>query len=483
MNERIVVLHTNDLHSHFEQMPRIATGFRELEAKHQGTPVLRIDCGDHMDRMRMETEGTRGQANIEIMNATGYEYFVPGNNEGLTFPLQYLAEDMEQAAFKVLGTNVSKYKPVNENVSELDLSWLTPMDIVTKGSLRIGLIGVTAPFNDFYHNLGVHMEDPIQSISKAVDQLRSQTDLLFVISHLGLPSDKKIAENVSGIDCIFGAHTHHLLEQGLEWNGTLICAAGKFGQYIGEVIIDYDPQNRQVTEWKASCFHADQFDEDREMKTIISRHQKQASKHLNHKVTDLQEPLPNEPMLDAPLSNLLVDGLRDWMGTELALVNTGQLLDGLEAGPVTLRDLLEVCPSPINPCRLIISGAQILQSLEEALLDEFTAMPIKGFGFRGKVLGSLSISGIEVAFQPDRKDYHKVMSVFCNGLPLDVNKDYWLGTIDMFTFGCGYKALQKGKNPHFYLPEFLRDILSKQLRDEDALKQCWKPRWLNLNKG
>ena len=92
MDERkLVLLHTNDIHSHFERMPRIGEALRQLRSKHAACNPIVIDCGDHMDRMRPETEGSGGLANIAVMNETGYDVIVPGNNEGLTMTPDKLA--------------------------------------------------------------------------------------------------------------------------------------------------------------------------------------------------------------------------------------------------------------------------------------------------------------------------------------------------------------------------------------------------------
>src|SRR5690349_15556270 len=83
--QRLTILHTNDIHSHFEMMSPIAAQIALLKAAAGEEPVLLVDIGDHMDRAALATEGTMGQANIDILNLTGYDAVTIGNNEGLTF--------------------------------------------------------------------------------------------------------------------------------------------------------------------------------------------------------------------------------------------------------------------------------------------------------------------------------------------------------------------------------------------------------------
>lgn len=82
--DTLTILYTNDIHSHFDAMERIAAMIDELRAQAPG-PTLLLDIGDHMDRSAVETEGTMGRANVDVLNLTGYDAVTIGNNEGLTF--------------------------------------------------------------------------------------------------------------------------------------------------------------------------------------------------------------------------------------------------------------------------------------------------------------------------------------------------------------------------------------------------------------
>lgn len=81
--QTLTILHTNDIHSHFGSMSTIAAMINE--ERDQGGNFLVLDIGDHMDRMAVETEGTLGTANVDVINLTGYDAITIGNNEGLTF--------------------------------------------------------------------------------------------------------------------------------------------------------------------------------------------------------------------------------------------------------------------------------------------------------------------------------------------------------------------------------------------------------------
>ncbi|MFC5451993.1 bifunctional metallophosphatase/5'-nucleotidase [Paenibacillus aestuarii] len=473
--KRLVILHTNDIHSHFEQMPKISAYFHRVRDTLPADQVLTLDIGDHMDRMRPETEGSDAVANVAIMNATGYEAMVVGNNEGLTFTPDALgAVFREHAAFPVIGSNIL------ERETGRTPDWMQPYLIIHKAGMRIGLIGVTVSYPDYYNLLGWHVSDPIEAVKAQVHRLAPQTDILIVLSHLGLRTDQRMAEEVDGIHLILGGHTHHLLEEPLFISGTYIGAAGKFGQYAGRIDLAYDPAQRRIVSLQGRVEPMAGAPDDSRVTALLSQYRASSSAALDAEVARLRQPLRLDWYGESPLGNLLAAGIRRWTSAEIGLVNSGQLLQGLKEGRLTRGRLLEICPGPINPCRLRLSGADLLQALEESLLGEFVEKPIRGFGFRGEVLGVLCVDGLRVCVDSSRPPYARIVSVMVGDEPLLADREYVVGTIDMFTFGSGYLSLSKGTNVEYMLPEFIRDVLASELQNENAIAACGEARFTDV---
>jgi len=452
-------------------MPRIASAIRQLREAYTPAAAIAVDIGDHLDRMSSETEGSVGRANIDVMNETGYELAVLGNNEGLTF---------EFAELDRLYRNHARFGGVVSNMVRIGggpPDWIRPCAVMERNGVKVAFIGLTAPFNAFYHPLGWNALSPLDTARYWVRKLRNEADLVVVLSHLGLPVDERMAREIEGIDCIIGAHTHHFLPEPYLVNGTLIAASGKFGTHVGDVTLRWDTDKRALVERTARCVPVDDYPEDEAVKRLIDRHAREAKIALGGKVAELRTDLDHRPDAESPLGNLLALGIRQWTGAEIGIVNAGQLLFPLTRGTVTRETLLRLCPSPINPCHMDISGEAIRQTLEQSLLEEYIFKPIKGFGFRGEVLGTLCIEGMEIVYDPSRPAYRKIVSAKVNGAPLDPNRMYRVGTIDMFTFGSGYPNLQHGENVHYYLPEFLRDLLRFKLEDEAAIRRSFRRRW------
>ncbi|MBB3108301.1 2',3'-cyclic-nucleotide 2'-phosphodiesterase (5'-nucleotidase family) [Paenibacillus phyllosphaerae] len=467
----VVLLHSNDIHSRLENAARMASYIADTRRQYGAEHVLLLDIGDHMDRMRLETEGSDGDVNIALMNAAGYEAVTVGNNEGLTFTMEQLANAYAlEARFPVICANMKR-----SGASDLP-EWMQPSIIVDKGGLKIGLIGATAAFSEFYTLLDWEVTEPLAAIRTEVERLRSQVDVIVIMSHLGILLDRKMAESIPGIDLILGGHTHHLLEEPEIIGQTYVCAAGKFGEYIGRVEIAVDPASGRPR-YRVACVPVAAWELEQSAAEIIEQYHTLASERLSHVVAYLEQPLESRTSHESPLANLLAAGLRSWTDAQIGIVNAGQLLGSLAVGEVTAGQLHALCPSPINPCRMQLSGSAIRQALEESLLTEFKEKPIRGFGFRGLVLGTLAVDGLEIDFDPDAPPYEKITAIHVDGAELDLERNYIVGTIDMFTFGVGYLSIKSGTDIQYYLPEFIRGVLAEQLKDEALIADSGRSRW------
>ncbi|AWB44023.1 multifunctional 2',3'-cyclic-nucleotide 2'-phosphodiesterase/5'-nucleotidase/3'-nucleotidase [Paenibacillus sp. CAA11] len=469
--DRLTILHTNDLHSHFGAMGRISAIIEQERTSIGAAPVLLLDIGDHMDRAAVETEGTGGQCNVDVLNLTGYDAITIGNNEGLT-----LTPDMLEQAYAGLSCPVICTNIVEKATGQPPI-WMQRHAIIERGGFTIGLIGATAAFADFYQLLGWDALAPIPAIEAEVAFLRPKVDLVVVMSHLGLALDKELAEKVPGIDLILGGHTHHLLQQPLFVQGTAVAAAEKFGHYVGKVDVIRDPHTGKAVVSGGICLSVEEGEHDPEVDHAIAIHLEHAKERLARSVAVMSEELDIDYTEESSLGNLLAQSVRRFTGAEVSLVNSGQLLGPLPKGEISEGLLHALCPSPINPCVMKLSGEDLLYTLEESLIPEISQKSIHGYGFRGKILGSICVDGMEVLYDTNRMAYDRIIQASIQGKPILPGEQYRVGTLDMFTFGIGYRRLQNGRDKTFMLPEFLRDLLRLELQTPGAWETSKYPRW------
>lgn len=463
----IVVYHSNDLHSRLENAAKIATIIEQGRKQYSHDHVIAVDLGDHMDRSRRETEGTDGLVHQHILNETAYDVITLGNNEGLTFTLEQLSTVYEQRSFDIICCNLQR--------SDGTLpSWLKSSTIVEKSGVRVGFVAATANFPVFYEPLGWQVFDPLEAIQEEVQQLRKSCDVVIMMSHLGIRYDEKIADQCEGIDIIFGSHTHHTFDPPQYRNGKLMCAAGKYGSYVGKVVIKVSHQTKQL-HCTGELIPTAAYPEHEMIQSIIAKGKEMAFTKLNRTITMLKEPLEASDIHESTLPNLLALGLLQYCGGDLALVNTGQLLGGLAEGKVTAGELHSICPSPINACVISLKGRDIWTALEQSLQADFQYKKLQGYGFRGNQLGRLAVAGITVHYC--ERDL-KLKQVNIGNKLLDVERIYKVATIDMFTFNIGYCSLSKYIDVTFFMPKLIRHILELELKNEQHIYEATHNHWI-----
>ncbi|WP_018930847.1 bifunctional metallophosphatase/5'-nucleotidase [Gracilibacillus lacisalsi] len=460
MIEHIHFYYCNDLHSHFDQWPNIVDYFNKKKKQHAQVDEQswRIDIGDHVDRFHPIAEAYNGKANVELLNAAGFDIATIGNNEGITLEHEHLYHLYDQANFQVTCGNLI---PVNKEKP----TWLqNSITIKSKENLTIKLFGLTAPFNAFYHPLGWHVESPYDYLAREMKELREDADILILLSHLGFTEDQLIAERYPEIDLIIGGHTHHILKNGEEVNNVLLTAAGKHGKYVGEVHIDWDHHLKKIVDKQAYTVETEYLSQDQDTVHRLAKLNDAAQELLNKPVTYIENSLTVDWFEQTPIIELLTAKLKDWTNADISMLNAGLLLENIAEGYVTYGDIHRICPHPINPCTVKLRGIEVLEVVRGAYDEALMHFELKGFGFRGKVLGKFVFSGIDIDTEIDEGGIEHVQHVHLNGSEIEHNKIYTFATADMFTFGRMFPEIARSTTKKFYLPEFMRDLLADALR-------------------
>ncbi|TMU84506.1 bifunctional metallophosphatase/5'-nucleotidase [Bacillus sp. BHET2] len=449
MRETIHIYHTNDLHSHLEHWSRIRNFLKMRKQWHEGEgeSVYLFDIGDHVDRWHPLSEATLGKGNIKLLNEVGFDAVTIGNNEGITLDYDDLNSLYDDAEFHVIVGNLLD--------RSLKLpSWVKTHHIYqTNSGIKIGVLGLTAYFKPFYEALGWNITSPMEELEKLVQDLHPHVDMIILLSHLGIRDDELIASQFPEIDVILGAHTHHVLHQGKEMNGTMLGAAGKYGHFVGHMVIELDVATRKIMDKKAHLYVQEELPYVEKEDEECAQWFQEGEELLNQEVTRLKTHLPVDWFQPSPLPKMLCDALAAWCGSDCAFLNSGLLLDGLEEGVVTKQDLHRILPHPINPCLITMKGAELKEIIKQTWNEEWPHLQVKGLGFRGKVMGTFVYTNIQW-------EGHEVL---IDHKPIVPEKVYKLALPDMFTFGHFFPDLKRLEKKYF-MPEFLRDILQWKLK-------------------
>lgn len=407
----IHLLHTNDIHSHFENWPRISRYLLAGQAKYDES--FTFDIGDAIDRLHPLTEATQGLSNVSLMNDVHYDGVTIGNNEGLVFSHDTMNHLYDNANFDVLLANLK------EMPHDTQPKWAKNYKILTtKDNTKIGVIGLTAPYQLTYPALGW---DPIaidETLDKYLPVLRDQVDIILLLSHLGLPTDEHIAQKYD-VDVIMGAHTHHLLPQGKMVSGTLLAAAGRYGENVGDITLTIKG-HRIIHKSAIATPTYELAENDDDYKTVRGWIAKGRELLEQQYVCTLPREITSDEQV--------YDGLRalkQYYNVPVSMISTGMFSEELPKGKLSRYELLESMPHAINPMLIIISGEKLL-SLLHSIDEQITNLaqyPMKGSGFRGKIFGYMRFDGI---------DRQKNGEVLYNGEAIDKGKLYKIATLDHY---------------------------------------------------
>lgn len=254
-NNKLTILHTNDVHSRLEPFPMdgsrnqgmggVAARAALIESIRKDTEhVLLLDAGDIF-------QGTpyfnmyKGEPEMKAMTMMGYDAATMGNHD-FDGGIENFATQLQHANFPILICNYDFTNTPLENKT-------VPYKIFQKGKNKIGVLGLgielqgLVPENLYGKTV---YQDPIIAANKTAAILKKQgCDLIICLSHLGDKyddgkiSDEVLAKETENIDLILGGHTHRFFEIPRKYtnkkqNEVLVNQVGWAGIQLGR--IDYD---------------------------------------------------------------------------------------------------------------------------------------------------------------------------------------------------------------------------------------------------
>lgn len=215
---RLVIIHTNDTHSHFDPVRggksdglggiiERAAFVDSIRSVYPADKVLMLHAGDFNQGSSYYSE-LGASLEPKMVNAMGYDCITLGNHE--------LDEGIESLAQRL---SVIECPIVCANCEFPDIlqQYVTPTTVIERGGMRIGIIGmesdiatmVAAPTAQRIRQL-----DNVETINKWTEHLRKEEKCNFVIllSHLGYDVDQEVVPQTKGLDLIIGGHTHTFVD-------------------------------------------------------------------------------------------------------------------------------------------------------------------------------------------------------------------------------------------------------------------------------
>jgi len=120
--------------------------------------------------------------------------------------------------------------------------------------VRFGIIGLTLP-ELFTTSLPANVTDLVMLNADSVltvniNEVKSKgADIVVVLSHSGIETDKMIAEKFyADVDIIVGGHSHTTLFKPIRKNGVVIVQAGSHGRNLGKLDLKIDTEKDTLSE-------------------------------------------------------------------------------------------------------------------------------------------------------------------------------------------------------------------------------------------
>ena len=245
---KLVILHTNDTHSHFEPLrggPDDGVGgaveraafVDSVRAVYGTDRVLLLHAGDFSQGSPYFTE-LNGALEPMVINDFAYDCTTLGNHE--------FDNDIEALTERLKTLTGTKVVCANLDLSPFELGeYVKPYAILHKADMKIGVIGLEADISTAVtKSVSSRMQqlDNVEVTNRWADYLHEteKCDLIILLSHAGYDVDQEIVPETRWVDLVIGGHTHTFVDDFLYVENARgkrvpIITDGKWGLEMGQI--------------------------------------------------------------------------------------------------------------------------------------------------------------------------------------------------------------------------------------------------------
>jgi 2',3'-cyclic-nucleotide 2'-phosphodiesterase (5'-nucleotidase family) len=311
-----------------------------------------------------------------------------------------------------------------------------PYAIKEVGGVRVGFLGVVAedtPLITHPNNVAGLRFGPVrEAVEKYLPEVRAKSDIVVVLSHIGYPADRMLAETVRGIDIIIGAHSHTKVVDPSRIGDTLIVQAWEHAKALGVVDITLEGGRIKSAKGRVEEIKPVEGLGDKAVEAIVLKYKQVVDATLNQVIGTAGVDLDTEDIRrsETNLGNLIADIIRDVSNADAALINSGAIRTSIPKGEIRAKDIYSAVPFDNYIVAIRVKGGRIREALEHG----YSAVE-KGVG------GFPQVSGILLKYDLSMPPGSRVTEIHIKGRLLDPDEEYTVATIDFIASGGdGYKA-------------------------------------------
>jgi 5'-nucleotidase len=482
----LTILHTNDFHDRYEPISkydgpcsaedntagecfggsaRLVTALADARARSNNT--ILVDGGDQFQGTLFYTY-YKGVMTAEFMNRLGYDAMTVGNHEFDDGP-EVLAGFIEAVGFPVLMSNADiSMEPILKDK-------IAKSVVIERGGEKIGLIGLTPVDTPEIASPGKNIifSEPIGAVQGEVDKLTAEgVNKIIVLSHSGYLVDQKVAAGTTGVDVIVGGHDNTYLSNVSEdavgpyptmVGKTAIVQAYAYGKFLGELNVVFDDAGEIITASGEPLTMDAAVAEDVPTVERIAELAKPLDEIRNKIVAETAGEIDgnrdNCRQIECTMGNLVADAqlarVKD-QGVTISVANSGGLRASIDAGEVTMGEVLTVLPFQNTLSTFEVTGAVMLEALENSVSQ-----------YEEKAGRFLQVAGMKYTFDVAQPVGSRVSDVLVMEgdawVPLDPAKTYLVVSNNFVRQGGdGFAMFIDAANAYDYGPD-LADVVAEYI--------------------
>ncbi len=478
----LTILHTNDFHARFEPISkydsgcsaednaagecfggsaRLVSAIEDAKGRHDNW--LLVDGGDQFQGTLFYTY-YKGKLAAEMMNKMGYDAMTVGNHEFDDGP-EVLREFVDAVEFPILMSNADiSGEPLLKDAIRKSV-------VIEKGGEKIGLIGLTPVDTDELASPGpnVIFTEPAGAVQAEVDRLTAEgINKIVVLSHSGLNVDKAVAEAVTGVDVIVGGHDNSLLSNTIEGakgpypvmvGNTAIVQAYAYGKFLGELNVTFDDDGNIKEAVGEPILLDGGVTEDAGTVARITEAAAPLEEIRNKVVAEAADVITGNRdicrQMECSGGNMIADAMLDRVkdqGIEIAIMNSGGIRADIDAGEITMGEVLTVLPFQNTLSTFQVTGATLVAALEN------------GVSQYADVAGRFpQVSGMSYSVDLSKEPGSRITEVMVGGAPIEADKLYGVVSNNYVrNGGDGFKMFVDAENAYDFGPD-LADVTAEYL--------------------
>lgn len=469
------VMHLNDTHARLDSAAKQVTAVKEYRAENPDS--LLLHAGDTFSGTLYFNE-FQGEADLAVMNLMDFDAMTFGNHE---FDLgssaeghKALQEFVAAAEFPFVSANVDfSTDPLFTGLFQTKIG-TTPEDsniytgiVKEVNGEKVGIFGLTTKETEDISSpsLVSFDEDYLEEAQKMVDEFEAMgVDKVIALTHIGfddnpaIDNDQVLAEEVEGIDIIVGGHSHTELAEpviyGEDDTPTVIVQAGQYGENLGTLDVLFNGDGivfaaaGELIEIKDQVADAKAVEVLAPFKAKVEEISKTpidatAVEALTTPRTGDDVTLPSVRKNETALGNIITDGMLTKAkeydeNVVMAIQNGGGIRAGIDAGPITVGEVITVLPFGNTLATMDVTGAELKAAFELSVGQ----LPRENGGF-------LHVAGAKVEYDSSKAAGSRVVNISlenANGTftPISDTATYTIAT-NAFTAkgGDGYTMFEK----------------------------------------